>query len=223
MEEVYKHVNHAVYGQTVLHPSVAVATVILCILALTGKRQILIYLFIIQSLFITIEQRYVVADLDLSIVRILSIVTMLRIFIRSEYKTFQINQIDKLFIAWCATGIIMPTLLWGNVDTFLRSLVNYFEWFSMYFVWRVSVRDLSEFMNVLKVLCLLIIPVAVFMINEQVSGKNIFSVFGGVPELTFEREGRLRSQAAFGHPITAGTFGATFFLIFIGFSKYAKK
>ena len=37
----------------------------------------------------------------------------------------------------------------------------------------------------------------------------MFSIFGGVPEFTMIREGRLRCQGAFAHPILAGTFGAT--------------
>jgi hypothetical protein len=52
------------------------------------------------------------------------------------------------------------------------------------------------------------ILVAISMIIEQINGRNFFSIFGGVPEFTYVRVGRLRSQGAFSHPILAGSFGA---------------
>ena len=54
------------------------------------------------------------------------------------------------------------------------------------------------------------------LILEQKTGRNVFSVFGGVPEFTAIREGKLRSQAAFAHSIVAGTVGANLFPLFIG-------
>jgi hypothetical protein len=54
------------------------------------------------------------------------------------------------------------------------------------------------------------------MLVEKTTARNIFSVFGGVPEFTDLREGHLRCQAAFRHPILAGTFGATSLPLFIG-------
>ena len=45
--------------------------------------------------------------------------------------------------------------------------------------------------------------------------RNVFSVFGGVPEITVVREGKLRCQGAFAHPILAGTYAATCFPLFV--------
>src|ERR1019366_3695406 len=67
-----------------------------------------------------------------------------------------------------------------------------------------------------KLLALLVIPLAVLMIVEKTTARNVFSIFGGVPEFTEQREGHLRCQAAFRHPILAGTFGATSLPLFIG-------
>jgi hypothetical protein len=41
------------------------------------------------------------------------------------------------------------------------------------------------------------------------TGRNMFSVFGGIAEITQVRGGRLRCQGAFGHAIIAGTFWAS--------------
>jgi 4-amino-4-deoxy-L-arabinose transferase-like glycosyltransferase len=60
------------------------------------------------------------------------------------------------------------------------------------------------------------IPIALVMLLEKSTGKNVFSVFGGVPEKVLMREGRLRAQGPFRHPILAGTVGATCIPLFIG-------
>jgi hypothetical protein len=58
-------------------------------------------------------------------------------------------------------------------------------------------------------------PLAFAMLIEKTTGRNLFSVFGGVPEITMVRDGKLRCQGAFAHPILAGTFGATNLPFFI--------
>ena len=55
------------------------------------------------------------------------------------------------------------------------------------------------------------------MILEHLTGRNVFSVFGGVPEFTVIREGKLRAQAAFAHAIVAGYGGGkSRFSLFVG-------
>ena len=58
--------------------------------------------------------------------------------------------------------------------------------------------------------------VMVPMTIEWATGRNLFSVFGGVPAITPIRDGRLRCQGAFSHPIMAGSFGATLVPVFVG-------
>jgi hypothetical protein len=47
------------------------------------------------------------------------------------------------------------------------------------------------------------------MFYEGITGHNLFSAVGIVPEFSTLREGRVRCQGSFAHPILAGTFGAT--------------
>jgi hypothetical protein len=56
---------------------------------------------------------------------------------------------------------------------------------------------------------------AAFMALEAATGHNLFAMIGGVPFETVIREGRLRCQGAFSHPIMAGVFGATWFPLFV--------
>ena len=53
------------------------------------------------------------------------------------------------------------------------------------------------------------------MLNEQLTGRNVLAVLGGVPEHTAMREGYLRSQGPFRVYLTAGAFGATLIPLFL--------
>jgi len=46
------------------------------------------------------------------------------------------------------------------------------------------------------------------MLYEQITGHNLFSVLGDVPEISVVRLGRIRAQGPFAHSILAGTVGA---------------
>jgi hypothetical protein len=85
----------------------------------------------------------------------------------------------------------------------------------LYFVFRSIVRDVSDYYVIFKMLAFVMVPLACAMIVEKATGRNFFSIFGGVPEFTMVREGKLRCQGAFSHPILAGTFGATSLPFFI--------
>src|SRR2546425_13060435 len=62
----------------------------------------------------------------------------------------------------------------------------------------------------------MVVPLGISMVVEKFTTRNIFSIFGGVPEITSEREGKLRCQGAFRHPILAGTYAATLFPLCVG-------
>ncbi|MGB9553516.1 MAG: O-antigen ligase family protein, partial [bacterium] len=58
--------------------------------------------------------------------------------------------------------------------------------------------------------------VALEMLNEQFTHRNMFSFFGGVGETPAFREGHFRSQGPFRHSILAGTVGAVCFPLVVG-------
>jgi hypothetical protein len=79
------------------------------------------------------------------------------------------------------------------------------------------IRDFDDVKRIILVIALVCLPLAVSMLIEYRTGTNLFSVFGGVSEMTMIRDGRLRCQGPFGHPILAGNFAATSIPFLIGF------
>jgi hypothetical protein len=60
-------------------------------------------------------------------------------------------------------------------------------------------------------------PLAILMLIEKSTTRNMFSIFGGVDINTMiDEEGRVRCQGPFRHPILAGTLGAALLPLFLG-------
>src|SRR5262249_45028187 len=80
-----------------------------------------------------------------------------------------------------------------------------------------NVDDLAE---TVAVLAILLIPLAVLMGFERITGHNLFAVLGGVPEWSQVRNGTVRCQGPFNHSILAGRIGAAAFPLMLGLSVF---
>jgi hypothetical protein len=134
-----------------------------------------------------------------------------------------LNSIDKALVLYVFSGLLTFTLLWRESAAFVDRLGFLYNAFGIYFLLRLLYRDEEDIDRTIKVFALICAVLAVCMVTEQFTGRNLFSVFGGVPEFTFVREGKLRSQGPFAHPILAGTFGATLLPLFLGLWWQNKK
>ena len=139
----------------------------------------------------------------------MTILGWIRVFLRGEYLSFRLTALDKAMFAWTVSDTVFHTVLLGTWGAFINRLGHAVNGLGLYLVLRFLIRDTEDVRRTVKVLVALSIPVMAAMVIEHVTGRNIFSVFGGVPEFTVIRDGRLRAQAAFMHPILAGTFGAS--------------
>jgi hypothetical protein len=71
---------------------------------------------------------------------------------------------------------------------------------------RASIRSLGDIGVLANRALILCLPAAAIFAIEKATGRNMLSVFGGVPLMTDVREGKLRCQGAFSHAILAGCF-----------------
>jgi hypothetical protein len=104
----------------------------------------------------------------------------------------------------------------------VSKLGSSFDAIGFYFYFRSVIRSVEDIKVVAKQLGFIAVPVAMFFLIEWKTGHNIFSVFGGVPDLTVVRAGRLRVQGAFSHPILAGCFWAATFPLILSIWKCQK-
>lgn len=170
----------------------------------------------------TMGQGITVASVNLPVFRMLLAVGLLRVLVRREFPVGGINAIDSLVIAWGGWTFFASFFHDGSLGSgpiFITGIIANKVLF--YFLLRIFCCDQESTMNVIKVIAILLAPVAAEMMFERVTGRNLFAVFGGVSEHVMIRNGTLRAQGPFRHPILAGTVGAACLPLMFGiFSRY---
>ncbi len=194
------------YGVTVINPLGLVFAILMWSAILFLKREYKVLPFLLIGCFMTSMQRVVIFDLDFPYIRI-AILIGLTIVVFSKKYILELNKIDKIMLCYMASTLVLNTCLMG-LNGLIQKLGYSIDTVLAYFFLRYIFEDIKDFNVIMKVLAVASVVIAVFMLNEKLTGRNWFSIFGGVPEFTMIRDGKLRAQAAIDHPILAGTFGA---------------
>ncbi|MHC4348239.1 MAG: hypothetical protein ACYS15_06895, partial [Planctomycetota bacterium] len=97
----------------------------------------------------------------------------------------------------------------GTAAAFINRLGMLYEAIGTYFLCRALVRDWQDLLTFARCAAIISAPVALAFVIEKATGRNFFAFFGGVPEETIVRAGRLRCQGPFDHSILAGCFWAS--------------
>jgi hypothetical protein len=193
------------------------------VLSIILPRRVALLPLIIACSYMTVGQRILIFDKDINIFRILFLFGWVRLLLRGEIqKSFRFNVIDKTLIYWAIASIILGAFV--DATVLVQRLGSSFNAIGIYFLCRFLIRDLEDIEMLFRYVAILIVPLTIAMIIEKSTGRNLFAVFGGVPETTMIRsshEGatfftRIRCQGPFRHPILAGTFGTVLIPLFVG-------
>lgn len=197
-------------GVNNVHPLGLAALAVGCMAVASVRRAWVPVAFLSVAAFVPSAQRIVIAGADFNFIRILVVFGMLRILARREFATIAWNWFDAAALAGAAFRVSGYFASRGDGGAFITAAGSNFEIVGTYLVFRATLRSRADVECVLRgaaVVAMLAAPV--FLLESQ-TGRNLFSAFGGVPETTMVREGRLRCQGAIAHPILAGCFFATF-------------
>ncbi len=204
------------FGVTTIHPIAIGLTLFMGLLILLLPHRYVIAPFFIVACFITEMQRIVIADFDFTMLRLLLLPGFARIIIKREGYQFKLNRIDILVIAYIFSLTIIYIIREWSSTAIVNRLGYAFNVLGMYFFFRILIRDLNDILFVIKIIIFISLILATLNIIEYFTQRNLFAIFGGVPEITYLREGKLRCQGPFPHPLIAGVFGATLLPLFIG-------
>lgn len=171
---------------------------------------------LITVCYIPLSQMIVVGGLHFQFFRILLLIAWCRVWTRKEASDIRLTGLDKLFICWALVTLVAGTLTQPSYQRVINRSGEIYNAIGTYFLVRCWVRDLDDLTRMIRVMSFIIAPLALSMIVEKFTARNVFAIFGGVPEFTTERDGALRCQGAFRHPILAGTYGAIMFPLFLG-------
>ncbi|HEY2934572.1 MAG TPA: hypothetical protein VGK99_22780 [Acidobacteriota bacterium] len=203
-------------GTTFISPLGLWFTVAMGALMLLLPRRLALVPIVVITCYMTLGQRVLVAGLDFTMIRIMIVFGWIRLIVRGEISAIRLGAIAKVVIWWVVSSILTYTLLWQTSEALINRLGLAFNALGLYFLFQLLIRDSKDIERALKLLAILIVPLAIAMLIEKTTGTNAFAAFGGVSETTVVRDGRLRCQGPFTHPILAGTFGATLAPLFVG-------
>jgi hypothetical protein len=181
------------------------------ILMITLPRKYVLVPFLLSILYMTLGQRIVLMGFNFTIFRVLLVFGFIRIIFRRDIILIKLNSLDKIIILWGIVALITGFLLDNpnEFDNLQHRSGQVFSTLGTYYIFRFYITSIDDIKHIIRILAIIIAPLAVAFLIEKASGRNIFSILGGVPEFTMIRNGRLRCQGPFAHPILAGTLGAT--------------
>jgi hypothetical protein len=191
-----------------VHPVGLAALAVLILLALALPRRWSTLPLVLLLCFIPAGQRVLLFTLDLSFVRILTVATWVRLVARQEVRPLVWNRLDRLMLLWAATSVLTGTMLAATLSAFINRAGAAFDALAIYFLFRQRIRTPQDLAAIAGQFLVCSPAVLACFLYEHATTRNMFHVFGGVPEFTPERDGRLRCQGAFAHPILAGCFWA---------------
>lgn len=205
----------AYWGETHLHPAAAVGLAVTFLAVLLADRRSVPAILLPMLVMIAGGQRLVVGGVDLGILRLLGLFAVIRFGIRQEFNQIAWRPLDLIACAMAVLPLFCSVLR-GETATLMMHAGMGFDLLAMYLVGRVCLENEVAWTRMVVVMAVLSVPISLAFANEKLTARNVFSVFGGVPEITRVRFGKLRAQGAFAHPIMAGAWVATFFPLYVG-------
>jgi hypothetical protein len=207
-------------ADTILHPFFAVAMVLAIILILCLPRKYVVVSLLFGTFTIPLGQVVVLAGMHFTVLRILILVGLLRWAVSQRPSadgvfTGGFNPVDRVTVLWTSMTFVIFSIQWMESQAFIRSLGDLLDKLGGYLVLRFFIQDTEDIKRVLKVFAAICVLMGVCMINEQITQRNIFGLLGGTGLVPQIRDGKVRSQGAFGVYIDAGVFAGTLIPLFI--------
>ena len=189
-------------------------TVALTLITIVVPRKYFLAPFVLAACFVPTDQRFIIWDMDFTVLRILIAVGVMRILLYGEISRVDWNRLVRLILLWAICGTFIYIIQWMNSEALVNRLGFLFDILGLYWIFRQRIRsweDVKFVTALLAVSAIILLPLVIF---ELISGHNPFTVLGRV--MTGFRYERYRCQAAFPHSIMLGLFWATLVPLFVG-------
>lgn len=195
-------------GSTQIHPiGLAVLLGLIALVFLAPRRHAGLPIILLLC-FIPAAQRVVISGIDFTFIRLLLAATWARLIFRGDLRRLVWNHLDRLFVVWAGVSVVVGTLTGMTLTIFVFRAGTAADALMTYFLFRQLIRTPDDLIRLVTQFIVSSFAVAVFFLVENRTQQNMFHVFGGVPQWTDIRAGRLRCQGAFAHSILAGCFWA---------------
>lgn len=193
-------------NQNTLHPIGIVALAVACLVIIAAPLRWIPVVLIGLAVYIPTAQRVVLGGADFSFLRIGILVAFARVVLSQRHGAFRPGWIDAMVVAGALSKLLLMPVVTGQMGILFQQVGGAIDTLGMYLVARLTIRSIEDIGHAARRSLLVCLPAAAIFAIEKSSGRNMLSVFGGVPLMTDIREGRLRCQGAFAHAILAGCF-----------------
>jgi hypothetical protein len=201
---------------TTLHPMGVGALVVACMAILMSPARLAPVYLLVLAIYIPTAQRLVLAGADFPLLRFAALVAILRLVVGGSFRGLSLGAIDGCVLLGTLAKIVCVPVVAGNPNLVLQQIGSGIDAVGIYMIVRATVRDLDDLRRFSTLAVLVAAPATVIFLIERATGRNMLSVFGGVPLVTAVRQGKLRCQGAFSHAILAGCFFVALMPIWIG-------
>jgi hypothetical protein len=179
------------------------------------RRRYVIVVLLATGLLTPSDTHIVIAGLHFPALRLLLGTAWLRLLLRREIRIPRMNSIDKAFLVWALGSATFFCILWGTLGAVTNRLGFLWTTLGSYFLVRLLIRNKADVARVIQVLAITITIIAPALLVEHFTQHNLFTILGA-PPLSAIRDGAIRAQGPFRHPIIAGTVGAMLLPLFVG-------
>jgi hypothetical protein len=203
------------FSQTYIGPGGLIAVLLLGTALIILPRRYAVWPMLMMACFVPPAQRVAIASLNFDLLRIMIICGTVRVLMRREWSTLQLKALDWTVIVWAGAGVVIVSANYLSLEALKYKLGVAYDALGFYFLFRCFIRDFRDVRIATLGIAIVSIPVVICFGIEHATGRNLFAFMGGVPPITMVRDGRLRCQGAFAHPILAGCFWAAAIALFL--------
>lgn len=142
------------------------------------------------------------------VIRLTLVVAFVRMLLKGEGLQGGMNRLDWLIVVWSLVALLTSFFHEDVYSILVNRMGLVFMSCGSYLVLRAFCPTYEDTVRLCRITALLLVPVALSMSYEKLSGSNPFAEFGGIPYTSEIRNGTIRAQGAFAHSILAGSVGA---------------
>ncbi len=199
-----------------MHPAVLAAMLIAMVLVLVLPRKQAITPLFLVALVTPFGQQLYLGGVHWFVLRTVILTGCLRVAAAGTGARVAggFNGFDKVFCLWAVSRAVAFMLLYREGGAVVNQIAFLLDALGGYFLLRFLVQDEDDIVWVAKLLVAVTLVMGASMLNERLRGVNVFGYAGSFSVIPQLRDGQIRAQGAFGHPVLAGVFGATVFPMF---------
>jgi hypothetical protein len=143
---------------------------------------------------------------SLTPIRILIFAGLCRVLLKQEQTPPKLNRFEVVLIVWALWMLISECLRTGALS--MVRVGDVYTILGVYFLFRVFLRAPQDILFAFKSLCIILLPVAAFMLLEKIKGTNYAALLFGESDFTVLRHGHYRARGLYANAILAGTNAA---------------